>query len=138
MIAASLSGARSLICERGVTMRLCALALAPSAFLSGCDRRLVEVLPPRQYNSVAAGGQHSCAITTGATLCWGRNGGQLPIGPSGASCAIPQPVHAPPGIAFTIVAAGGDHTCALTSLGAAYCWGDNVFSELGDGTNQTQ
>jgi hypothetical protein len=34
----------------------------------------------------------------------------------------------------TSISAGGNYTCAVVD-GAAWCWGDNVFSTLGDGTS---
>lgn len=37
------------------------------------------------------------------------------------------------------VAGGGGHTCAVTEEGAVYCWGWNMFGQLGDGaTYQTR
>ena len=49
------------------------------------------------------------------------------------------PVAVTGGLAFTSIAMGDNHTCALTAAGLAYCWGfnGNLSAEggfLGDGT----
>ena len=93
------------------------------------------------FIAVATGGAHSCALTaSGAAHCWGRGeAGQLGI-PTPATCAgigLPCsmiPVAVQGGISFTRLTGGGAHTCGLTSDGTAYCWGQNSFGQLGDGT----
>jgi alpha-tubulin suppressor-like RCC1 family protein len=45
-----------------------------------------------------------------------------------------EPAEANPITDIAAVAAGGNHTCALTSSDAVLCWGDNHYGQLGDGT----
>jgi alpha-tubulin suppressor-like RCC1 family protein len=40
----------------------------------------------------------------------------------------------PPQTTFTALTAGRDHTCGITPLGAAWCWGRNFAGAVGDGT----
>ncbi len=86
--------------------------------------------------SLVAGGAHTCGLTgTGAAYCWGYNfGGQLGDD-TNIDRHAPVPVILPDGVTgFASLTAGSGHTCALTSTGAAYCWGANGFGEVGDGS----
>ncbi|MGI9041569.1 MAG: RCC1 domain-containing protein, partial [Gemmatimonadales bacterium] len=37
-------------------------------------------------------------------------------------------------LSFRQVSAGEDHTCGVTTADRVYCWGRNLFGQLGDGT----
>jgi YD repeat-containing protein len=83
--------------------------------------------------TIAAGYSHSCGLTTaGAAYCWGDNsGGQVGDGTTGTPALTPVAVAG--GLTFEQLSAGLIHTCGLTAAGAAYCWGNNDYGQLGDG-----
>jgi alpha-tubulin suppressor-like RCC1 family protein len=84
-------------------------------------------------SSLAAGAAHTCGIGGGQVLCWGDNRfGQLGDG-STQGRAQPGPVEGLPG-RIRQIAAGAVHTCALALDGSAYCWGQNLHGQLGNGS----
>ena len=87
-------------------------------------------------SSIAAGGYHSCAITTGGLVCWGLNSsGQL--GVAVGSIGNPTSVSVPGG-AVAQVAAGLGHTCVRSTAGAVRCWGSDTYGQLGNGGGSAQ
>ncbi|MBI3074467.1 MAG: hypothetical protein HYY84_20335 [Deltaproteobacteria bacterium] len=83
--------------------------------------------------AVAAGENHTCAIAIGGGLkCWGDNDfGAIgdgtfttrysPVNVTGFSTGAKS------------LSAGNNHTCAVTTEGAAKCWGLNMGGQLGRG-----
>ncbi len=90
------------------------------------------------FTTVEAGGHFSCALTSaGAAYCWGHNiQGQLGSN-VGLASEVPVPVSLPAGVSLVSLAVGPVHACGLTATGSAYCWGDNTYGQLGDGTTTT-
>jgi alpha-tubulin suppressor-like RCC1 family protein len=82
--------------------------------------------------ALSAGQAFTCALTnTGSVFCWGAdqtgqlgnatindNGVDLPVQVTGLTNAL-------------TISSGQYHTCAVTTAGAAMCWGDNSEGELG-------
>jgi alpha-tubulin suppressor-like RCC1 family protein len=82
---------------------------------------------------ISAGAYHVLALSGGTVWSWGASGlndyGQL--GRTGAA-NIPSPV--PDLTGLTAVAAGGDFSLALDTLGTVWAWGANNKGQLGDGS----
>jgi alpha-tubulin suppressor-like RCC1 family protein len=82
--------------------------------------------------AIAASGDNTCALVSGALKCWGDNQyGQLGDD-SIAEKHVPTLVTGL-GSGVTAISAGGMHTCAVAA-GKGFCWGDNRWGELGDGS----
>ncbi len=90
------------------------------------------------FAMISVGNRHSCGVTTtGEAYCWGfGSDGQLGNGSSQQLQAAPVPVAG--GLRFTLISAGGSHTCGLAGDGRTYCWGDNFWGQLGNGTLESR
>lgn len=93
-------------------------------------------------DQVASGTQHTCALKdTGEAYCWGDNSqGQLGDGTTNDAST---PVAVAGAIFFQVpfsntlgmtITAGQRHSCGIDTSGNAWCWGDNFYGQLGDGT----
>ena len=85
------------------------------------------------FSQFTSNGGYTCALTTtGQAYCWGLNNqGQLGNN-STTNSRIPVAVQMPAGVSFQSIAAGYYHTCALTTTGQAYCWGQGSIGQLGN------
>ncbi|NUP06570.1 MAG: hypothetical protein HOW73_10980 [Polyangiaceae bacterium] len=116
------------------------IVLAGSGFAEGwAEAIVVSPVPTGQpwvVSSIAGGGPHGCAVHGAGDLsCWGWNYfGQLGNGEFLGSTEfedVAVPVVGDQ--TWASVTAGLYHTCALTTAGAAYCWGSGSSGEVGTG-----
>ena len=91
-----------------------------------------------RFRSLSAGAYHTCGITLdNDAYCWGDNRwgqhGRGAVQYNTVGNIVAQPQRVTGGIAFAAIAGGWEHTCAITTSGAAYCWGRNEDDrQLGD------
>jgi alpha-tubulin suppressor-like RCC1 family protein len=90
-----------------------------------------------EVHAIEAGASHTCALTRdGEVKCWGSDllgqlgdGGAAPDYSTRTIQTMPTNVAGLKGV--RAIAAGGGHTCALTSEGRVKCWGHNYYGQLG-------
>ena len=88
-----------------------------------------------------AGDLHTCAISTGKSLyCWGdNNSGAIGDGTAGPGYDRYSPKKIGTSGAWARVGTGGalgySHTCAVTTGKSLYCWGNDFYDQIGDGTS---
>jgi len=101
-----------------------------------------SALTANNFVQIAAGGGaaggHSCALKPdGTAWCWGSDSnGQLGNDAVAGSQASPYPVSG--GHRFSKITTGPFTTCGIRSDGTAWCWGQNVEGQLGDGGTTEQ
>lgn len=87
----------------------------------------------RVFRAVAAARRHSCAVSADQLFCWGLNTRGTVDGVAEGSYSQ-VPLEQFPELAFRSIVTGTEFNCGLTAEGHAYCWGDNEFAQLGQGT----
>jgi len=124
----------------GVLQRVVAAGAVMGLVASGCVAvQLVSPAPAAaataSATTIAAGYTHTCVIRSGAAYCWGDNTyGELGNN-STMSSSVPVAVNtggALAGVTLAQISAGYELTCALSTAGAAYCWGSDATGQLGN------
>jgi alpha-tubulin suppressor-like RCC1 family protein len=101
--------------------------LGSSRAYDACDWAACSTSPTRvvgvdRFESISAGGDHTCGVSDGVAYCWGSNQyGQL-----GADSAVKQsarPLRIPMNESVASVAARGIRTCVTAVSGGVRCWG---------------
>lgn len=95
------------------------------------QREPVAVAGAMQFGALSVGAYHACALdAAGDAHCWGDNqAGQLGLGTTGGVQSSPVPAGG--SLAYSWIAAGKSHTCALDTQRQAYCWGEGGDGQLG-------
>jgi alpha-tubulin suppressor-like RCC1 family protein len=91
------------------------------------------------WRKVSVGQSHACALDDAKKLyCWGDNGngyfgGYGKLG-DGTGDNRDAPVRSVAGMQFIDVTAGVASTCGVAVGGASWCWGMNLYGQLGNGS----
>ncbi|KAM6220949.1 putative E3 ubiquitin-protein ligase HERC6 [Rhynchocyon petersi] len=106
------------------------ISVTPKKVLGLADIKIIQV---------SCGHYHSLALSQdGQVFSWGKNShGQLGLRTKCPSAASPQRVRSLEGIPLAQVAAGGEHSFALSLSGTSFGWGSNNAGQLALSGNKT-
>jgi|GEM_PF-671109 len=89
-----------------------------------------QVVGLGQVTQIVSGANHTCALQNDGTVrCWGDNR-FAQIGDDTRQRAIDAYLIKNLPRDVSTIAAGGNHTCALTASGAVWCWGENIVGQV--------
>uniref|UniRef100_A0ACD5ZD62 Uncharacterized protein n=1 Tax=Avena sativa TaxID=4498 RepID=A0ACD5ZD62_AVESA len=97
----------------------------------------IQALRGIKIKQIACGDSHCLAVTVnGQVHSWGRNqNGQLGLG-NNEDSLLPQKIQAFEGVCIRMIAAGAEHTAAVTQDGDLYGWGWGRYGNLGLGDRE--
>jgi alpha-tubulin suppressor-like RCC1 family protein len=101
------------------------------------SRPPVAVAGGHTFSALDVGGYHTCGLTTGgALMCWGWDDQTIDSREfnGGTSINSVTPVAVPGAPVLAQLSNGLVHGCGVTAEQLAYCWLDNGFGQLGNGT----
>ena len=92
--------------------------------------------PSKPVKQITSGYYHTCALlVNGSVSCWGSNAyGELGRVQINGINPHPGLVSGLFGKNIVFIEAGYYSTCAIDDLGEMYCWGNNEWGQLGDGS----
>lgn len=106
-----------------------------------CSSAPLLVEGGKRFSNVSVGRMHVCAVeqNTGTPFCWGDNIFSALGQPTSTmwNAATPTAVSGNPP-AFKNISAGWNHTCGVTTMGAALCWGAYSSGRLGSAVTTNQ
>jgi alpha-tubulin suppressor-like RCC1 family protein len=113
-----------------------ALAAETPPACGPCHPEAVCAGPPgaQTCRQLSAGFSHACVLWADQIRCWGQGSGVY--GETGLDTAAPvtrPPMAFPDGERPVQVSAGDGHSCAVMESGRLWCWGPNLFGQLGTG-----
>ncbi|MBA3542161.1 MAG: hypothetical protein H0T79_21280 [Deltaproteobacteria bacterium] len=110
---------------------------------SGMPFPIPPVLTPTKvagaWTQISTGIAHTCGMKSDRkAYCWGHNGqGQLGVTTATTTTHVPQAVAIAGQPLLDAVYAGGLYSCARSGI-QAWCWGNNVYGQLGDTTTTSR
>jgi alpha-tubulin suppressor-like RCC1 family protein len=90
-----------------------------------------------RFAALSASWDHQCGVSTsGVAYCWGsNNSAELGLGTISASTKAEEttPQRVATSTVFDSISAGELHSCAFTLAGDMWCWGWNLYGQIGTG-----
>lgn len=122
-------------CSQGDLFNQCGVGGVACTVCTQCDDACpAGACVPVRRVLVASVSDHACVVADdGALFCWGVNEvGQLGDGTE-TDRVGPRRIRPRVELPWVHVGAGAEHTCAITSDGTMWCWGQDTEGQLGTG-----
>jgi alpha-tubulin suppressor-like RCC1 family protein len=100
---------------------------------SKTDRHVPTAAGVKSVAQISLGNAHACVIlSNGTPECWGANSSSQ-LGDGTVADRLTPTAVKNVTLPVTKIAAGGSHTCVITSTSHVQCWGNNSSGQLGNG-----